>query len=142
MRKRNGGRDNSSTRISRGSDSTPPHAAMVLASVGVYGVMAHSTMQRRHEIGIRMALGAGSADVLGLVLAQGMRLVAVGVGVGLIGSWVLSRVLVSQVYGITARDPLTYGAVALLLGGVALLATYVPARRATRVDPMLALRSE
>jgi putative ABC transport system permease protein len=116
--------------------------AMVLASVGVYGVMAYSTMQRRHEIGIRMALGAGSADVVGLVLAQGMRLVAVGVGVGLIGSWVLSRVLVSQVYGITARDPLTYGAVALLLAGVALLATYVPARRATRVDPMLALRSE
>jgi putative ABC transport system permease protein len=116
--------------------------ALVLASVGVYGVMAYSTMQRRHEIGIRMALGAGSADVVGLVLAQGMRLVAVGVGVGLVGSWVLSRVLVSQVYGITARDPLTYGAVALLLAGVALLATYVPARRATRVDPMLALRSE
>jgi putative ABC transport system permease protein len=71
-----------------------------------------------------------------------MRLVAVGTGVGLVGSWVLSRVLASQMYGITARDPLTYGAVALLLAGVALLATYVPARRATRVDPMLALRSE
>jgi ABC-type antimicrobial peptide transport system permease subunit len=79
---------------------------------------------------------------LGLVLAQGVRLVALGVGVGLIGSWVLSRVLVSQMYGITPRDPFTYGAVALLLVGVALLATYVPAWRATRVDPMLALRSE
>jgi putative ABC transport system permease protein len=116
--------------------------ALVLSSVGIYGVMAYTTIQRRHEIGIRMALGAGSADVLGLVLAQGMRLVAAGVALGLIGSWVLSRVLVSQMYGITARDPLTYGAVALLLAGVALLATYVPAWRATRVDPVLALRSE
>jgi predicted permease len=116
--------------------------ALVLSSVGIYGVMAYTTIQRRHEIGIRMALGAGSSDVLSLVLAQGMRLVAVGLGVGLIGSWVLSRVLVSQMYGITARDPLTYGAVALLLAGVALLATYVPAWRATRVDPVLALRSE
>jgi putative ABC transport system permease protein len=71
-----------------------------------------------------------------------MRLVAVGTGVGLVGSWVLSRVLASQMYGITARDPLTYGAVALLLAGVALLATYVPARRATKVEPMLTLRSE
>jgi putative ABC transport system permease protein len=116
--------------------------ALVLSSVGIYGVMAYTTTQRRHEIGIRMALGAGSADVLSLVLGQGMRLVAIGLGVGLAGAWVLSRVLSSQMYGITARDPLTYGAVALLLAGVALLATYVPARRATRVDPMLALRSE
>jgi putative ABC transport system permease protein len=116
--------------------------ALVLSSVGIYGVMAYTTVQRRHEIGIRMALGASSADVLRLVVGQGMRLVAVGLGVGLIGAWVLSRVLVSQMYGITARDPVTYAAVALLLAGVALLATYVPARRATRVDPMLALRSE
>jgi ABC-type antimicrobial peptide transport system permease subunit len=89
-----------------------------------------------------MALGAKSGDVVNLVLGQGMRLVAIGLGVGLIGAWVLSRVLVSQLYGITARDPVTYGAVVLLLAGVALLATYLPARRATRVDPMLALRSE
>lgn len=116
--------------------------ALVLSSVGVYGVIAYTTIQRRQEIGIRMALGTGSADVLGLVLAHGMRLVAVGLGVGLVGSWVLSRVLVSQMYGITARDPLTFGAVALLLAGVALLAIYVPARRATRMEPMLALRSE
>lgn len=116
--------------------------ALMLSSVGIYGVMAYTTTQRRHEIGIRMALGARSADVLNLVLGQGMRLVAVGLGVGLIGAWALSRVLVSQLYGITARDPITYVAVALLLAGVALLATYLPARRATRVDPMLALRSE
>jgi putative ABC transport system permease protein len=116
--------------------------ALVLSSVGIYGVMAYTTTQRRHEIGIRMALGARSADVLNLVLGTGMRLVAVGLVVGLIGAWALSRVLVSQLYGITARDPITYGAVALLLAGVALLATYLPARRATRVDPMTALRSE
>ena len=116
--------------------------ALALSSVGIYGVMAYTTTQRRHEIGIRMALGARSADVLNLVLGQGMRLVIIGLGVGLIGAWVLSRVLVSQLYGITARDPVTYFAVALLLAGVALLATYLPARRATRVDPMLALRSE
>jgi putative ABC transport system permease protein len=116
--------------------------ALVLSSVGIYGVMAYTTTQRRHEIGVRMALGAKSGDVVNLVLGQGMRLVAIGLGVGLIGAWVLSRVLVSQLYGITARDPVTYGAVVLLLAGVALLATYLPARRATRVDPVLALRSE
>jgi putative ABC transport system permease protein len=116
--------------------------ALMLSSVGIYGVMAYTTTQRRHEIGIRMALGAKSTDVLGLVLGQGMRLVAIGVVLGLAGAWVLSRVVASQLYGITSRDPLTYVAVALLLGGVALLATYLPARRATQVDPMLALRSE
>jgi putative ABC transport system permease protein len=116
--------------------------ALVLSAVGIYGVMAYTTTQRRHEIGVRMALGARSADVLSLVLGQGMRLVAIGLAVGLIGAWVLSRVIASQLYGITARDPLTYLVVASLLGGVALVATYLPARRATRVDPMLALRSE
>jgi putative ABC transport system permease protein len=116
--------------------------ALVLSSIGIYGVMAYTTTQRRHEIGIRMALGARSADVLNLVIGQGMRLVAIGLAVGLIAAWALSRVLVSQLYGITARDPLTYLIVALLLGAVALMATYLPARRATRVDPMLALRSE
>jgi ABC-type antimicrobial peptide transport system permease subunit len=116
--------------------------ALVLSSIGIYGVMAYTTTQRSHEIGIRMALGARSGEVLSLVLGQGMRLVAVGLAVGLIGAWVLSRVLVSQLYGITARDPVTYGAVAVLLGAVALLATYLPARRAAHVDPLIALRSE
>jgi putative ABC transport system permease protein len=116
--------------------------ALVLSSVGIYGVMAYTTTQRSHEIGIRMALGARSADVLGLVLRQGIRLVVIGLVLGLIGAWVLSRVLVSQLYAITARDPVTYGVVAVLLAAVALLATYLPARRAAHVDPLVALRSE
>ncbi len=116
--------------------------ALLLSSVGIYGVMAYITTQRRHEIGIRMALGARSADVLNLVVGQGIRLIAIGLALGLVGAWVLSRAITSQLYGITARDPLTYLVVALLLGGVALVATYLPARRAAQVDPMLALRSE
>jgi predicted permease len=116
--------------------------ALLLSAIGIYGVMAYTTTQRRHEIGIRLALGAGAPDVLRLVVGQGMRLVLVGLAAGLIGAWLLSRALTSQLYGITAQDPLTYGTVALLLGSVALLATWVPARRATRVDPMISLRVE
>jgi putative ABC transport system permease protein len=116
--------------------------ALLLSSLGIYGVMAYSTSQRRHEIGIRMALGAASPDVLRLVLSQGMRLVLVGLAIGLFGAWALSRVLAGQLYGISARDPLTYAAVATLLGAVAFAATWLPARRATRVDPMISLRSE
>ena len=116
--------------------------ALLLSAIGIYGVMAYSTTQRRHEIGIRLALGAGSRDVLGLVVGQGMRLVGVGLLLGLTGAWVLSRVLTSQLYGVSARDPFTYLSVALLLGGVALAASYLPARRALRVDPMTSLRSE
>jgi ABC-type antimicrobial peptide transport system permease subunit len=104
--------------------------------------MAYSTTQRRHEIGIRLALGAGSRDVLGLVVGQGMRLVGIGLLIGLTGAWLLSRVLTSQLYGVSARDPLTYVAVAVVLGLVALAASYLPARRALRVDPMTSLRSE
>jgi putative ABC transport system permease protein len=116
--------------------------ALLLSSLGIYGVMAYSTSQRRHEIGIRMALGAATPDVLRLVLQQGMRLVLLGLAIGLFGAWALSRVLAGQLYGISARDPLTYAAVALLLGTVAFAATWLPARRATRVDPMISLRSE
>jgi putative ABC transport system permease protein len=116
--------------------------ALLLSSLGIYGVMAYSTSQRRHEIGIRMALGAASPDVLRLVLRQGMRLVLLGLAIGLFGAWGLSRVLAGQLYGISARDPLTYAAVATLLGAVAFAATWLPARRATRVDPMISLRSE
>jgi putative ABC transport system permease protein len=116
--------------------------ALTLSAIGIYGVMAYTTTQRRHEIGIRLALGAGARDVLGLVVGQGMRLVGIGLAAGLLGAWGLSRVLASQLFGISPQDPPTYGAVALLLGAVALAATWLPARRATRVDPMIALRSE
>jgi putative ABC transport system permease protein len=116
--------------------------ALLLSTIGIYGVMAYTTMQRRHEIGIRLALGAGAPDVLRLVVGQGMRLVLLGLAAGLVGAWVLSRALTGQLYGITAQDPVTYGTVALLLGSVALLATWVPARRATQVDPMISLRVE
>jgi putative ABC transport system permease protein len=116
--------------------------ALTLSAIGIYGVMAYTTTQRRHEIGIRLALGAASRDVLGLVVGQGMRLVVLGLGLGLLGAWLLSRVLASQLFGITRTDPVTYLSVALVLGGVALLASYVPALRATRVDPMVSLRTE
>jgi putative ABC transport system permease protein len=116
--------------------------ALLLSALGIYGVMAYTTTQRRHEIGIRLALGAGAPDVLRLVVGQGMRLVLLGLAAGLLGAWVLSSALASQLYGITAQDPLTYATVALLLGSVALVATWVPARRATRVDPMISLRVE
>jgi putative ABC transport system permease protein len=116
--------------------------ALVLSAIGIYGVMAYTTTQRRHEIGIRVALGAGARDVLRLVVGQGMRLVAIGLVIGLFGAWMLSRVLSAQLFGVTARDPITYVTVAALLGAVALTASYLPARRALRVDPMTALRSE
>ncbi|HUQ14509.1 MAG TPA: ABC transporter permease [Gemmatimonadales bacterium] len=116
--------------------------ALVLSAIGIYGVMAYTTTQRRHEIGIRLALGAGGPDVLRLVVGQGMRLVVIGLATGLFGAWVLSRVLASQLFGITPQDPLTYVTVALLLGAVALAATWLPAQRATRVDPMISLRTE
>ena len=116
--------------------------ALLLSALGIYGVMAYTTSQRRHEIGIRMALGAQGADVLRMVVGQGMRLVGLGLALGLAGAWVLSRALTSQLYGVTAQDPLTYVTVAALLGAVAFTASWLPARRATRVDPMLSLRSE
>ncbi|HYC32515.1 MAG TPA: FtsX-like permease family protein, partial [Gemmatimonadales bacterium] len=107
-----------------------------------YGVMSYTTSQRRQEIGIRMALGAQGTDVLRLVVGQGMRLVAFGLGLGLFGAYLLSRALASQLYGITPGDPTTYATVAAILAAVALAASWLPARRATRVDPMLSLRSE
>ncbi len=116
--------------------------ALVLSAIGIYGVMAYTTTQRRHEIGIRVALGAGAREVLALVVGQGMRLVAIGLAIGLLGAWLLSRVLSSQLFGVTARDPITYVTVAVVLGAVALTASYIPARRALGIDPMTALRSE
>ncbi|MGB7922912.1 MAG: ABC transporter permease [Pyrinomonadaceae bacterium] len=116
--------------------------SLMLAAVGIYGVMSYYVSQRTHEIGIRMALGAQPQDVLKMVLRQGLRLTLIGVGVGLLTALALARVISSLLYGVSFIDPPTYLIFPLLLGGVALLASYIPAHRATKVDPLLAIRYE
>ena len=115
---------------------------LALSAIGAYGVMHHAVAQRTHEIGVRIALGAQSSNVLWLVISQGLKLVAIGVAIGLLLSFWLTDVISHLLFGVNAHDPLTFIGVALTLLGVSFLACYMPARRATKVDPLVALRYE
>ena len=114
--------------------------ALVLAAVGIYGVMSYSVAQRTQEIGIRMALGAQRSDVLKMAVGQGLRLVLIGIVIGLAVAFGLTRVMASLLFGVSATDPATFVTISLVLVSVAVLASYIPALRAARIDPMVALR--
>jgi putative ABC transport system permease protein len=116
--------------------------ALVLAAVGIYGVSSFSVSQRTREIGVRMALGAQTGNILRMVLAQGLKLSLVGIAIGFVAALALSRLIGAMLYGVRASDPMTYGGVILLLIMVALAACFIPARRAAKTDPMIALRAE
>jgi putative ABC transport system permease protein len=116
--------------------------ALVMAAVGIYGVMSYSISRRTHEIGIRVSLGASRSEILVLVLRQGLLLALTGSAAGIVGALLLARLMTKLLYGIPPTDPLTFGGVAALLLMVALIASYIPARRATHVDPIVALRYE
>ena len=116
--------------------------ALILATVGIYGVVAHAATQRTREIGLRMALGAARGDVLALIVRHGLALALVGVAIGLAAAWGLTRLMAGQVYGISVTDPATFAAIAALLVATALAASWIPAWRATRIDPQAALRQD
>jgi ABC-type antimicrobial peptide transport system permease subunit len=117
-------------------------SALLLAAIGVYGLMAYSVEQRTHEVGIRLALGAGTGQVRNMVVSQGMRLALAGIVAGIAASFALVRFLAAFLYGVQARDPLAFIGVPLLLAAVSFLAVWLPARHASRVDPVIALRAE